>query len=521
MSASSNIRATNFPPQHSIPHRQITQYFRKKREDLEELEEEANSAPDGAEEQYRYLTALNNSGYFQTVLQRVESNRYAHNKKTQKEYERARNAMNLANSNLLTANNQYAAQSHTPQHHSAPLNYSSPYSSSSSYPGSDLGSRENPLYVTTNPTGASVKPSWGQILLRLGSAAAFAYFAYYLLSQSLKQLGSGGPMSRQFKEYQSDGSIPKVTFEDVKGCDEAKAELEEVVAYLKNPAAFQKLGGRMPKGLLLTGPPGTGKTLLARAIAGEAEVPFFSCSGSEFEEIFVGVGAKRIRELFAQARKKHPCIIFIDEIDAVGSRRSHRDISATRASLNQLLTEMDGFEGMSGVIVIGATNLPEFLDPALVRPGRFDRHVVVPVPDIKGRKQILDLYASKVPMASDVDLQVLARGTPGTTGADLFNIVNSAALRASANKLEAVTMKELEYAKDKILMGAERVSHALTDEVRKMTAYHEGQSVSPNNSIDFCGFECFPNSFCADLLFDFLRRTCFSGNEIFSLHANS
>lgn len=472
-----------------ISRRSITRFFKRDANSkLNELEEEANEYPNDAETQSQYLSALNESGEYNRVIQRIETNRYAHNKNTQREYDRAKQALHINNPMLsnyhqpITTPN-YANSPYPPQHYGQPMYSSHPvsmsappphYEHSPSYMHSDLGTKHHPITVELKNFGPE-KPSTLQILLRLTLWGSLLYLLYYGFNQSVKQLGSGGPMSRTFKEYQPDGSVPKVTFADVKGCDEAKSELEEIVAYLKNPASFQKLGGKMPKGVLLTGPPGTGKTLLARAIAGEAEVPFFSCSGSEFEEIFVGVGAKRIRELFANARKKHPCIIFIDEIDAIGGKRSHRDLSATRASLNQLLTEMDGFDSqLNGVIVIGATNLPEFLDPALIRPGRFDRHVVVPVPDVKGRKQILDLYASKVPLAEDVDLQILARGTPGTTGADLFNIVNSAALRASANKLDKVTMAELEYAKDKILMGAERISQRMTEEVRKMTAYHEG-----------------------------------------------
>eukprot|EP00904_Undaria_pinnatifida_P010386 jgi/Undpi1/6478/HiC_scaffold_20.g08957.m1 len=264
------------------------------------------------------------------------------------------------------------------------------------------------------------------------------------------------------------------TFEDVVGIDEAKAELEEIVMYLKNPAVFTRLGGKLPKGLMLTGPPGTGKTLLARAIAGEAGVPFYYSSGSEFEEMFVGVGAKRVRELFAAAKKTSPCIVFIDEIDAIGSSRQLRDSSALKMTLNQLLVEMDGFDQNSSVIVIAATNFPETLDHALTRPGRFDKHVAVPLPDVLGREKILGLYTSRTILDAKANLKELARGTPGFSGADLSNLVNQAAVKASLDGAKAVTTEALEWAKDKILMGAERRSAVISKETAKCTAFHEG-----------------------------------------------
>jgi cell division protease FtsH len=268
----------------------------------------------------------------------------------------------------------------------------------------------------------------------------------------------------------------KVTFKDVAGVEEAKEELREIIEFLREAQKFQKLGGRIPKGVLLVGPPGTGKTLLARAVAGEANVPFFSISGSDFVEMFVGVGASRVRDLFEQGKKNAPCIIFIDEIDAVGRHRGaglgggHDEREQT---LNQLLVEMDGFESNEGVILMAATNRPDVLDPALLRPGRFDRRVVVSRPDVRGREEILRVHTRKIPLAEDVDLSVLARGTPGFSGADLANMVNEAALAAARQNRKAVLMFDFEVAKDKVLMGVERKSLILSDEEKKVTAYHE------------------------------------------------
>src|SRR6202142_1426574 len=271
--------------------------------------------------------------------------------------------------------------------------------------------------------------------------------------------------------------VGRVTFEDVAGIDAAKQELQEIVEFLKDPQKFQRLGGKIPKGVLLVGPPGTGKTLLARAIAGEANVPFFTISGSDFVEMFVGVGASRVRDMFEQAKKNSPCIVFIDEIDAVGRHRGAGlggGNAEREQTLNQLLVEMDGFEANESVILIAATNRPDVLDPALLRPGRFDRHVVVPNPDLAGREKILRVHLRKVPLAPDVDPRTIARGTPGFSGADLANLVNEGALLAARRGKRVVTMSELEDAKDKVMMGAERRSMAMTEDEKKLTAYHEG-----------------------------------------------
>jgi len=295
----------------------------------------------------------------------------------------------------------------------------------------------------------------------------------------IRQMQTGGNKALSFGKSRArllSMQQKKVTFKDVAGVDEAKEELREIIEFLREAQKFQKLGGRIPKGVLLVGHPGTGKTLLARAVAGEANVPFFSISGSDFVEMFVGVGASRVRDLFEQGKKNAPCIIFIDEIDAVGRHRGaglgggHDEREQT---LNQLLVEMDGFESNEGVILIAATNRPDVLDPALLRPGRFDRRVVVPLPDVRGREEILRVHTRKIPLADDVDLSILARGTPGFSGAELSNMVNEAALNAARNNRKAVLMYDFELAKDKVLMGAERKSMLLTEEEKKVTAYHE------------------------------------------------
>jgi cell division protease FtsH len=310
--------------------------------------------------------------------------------------------------------------------------------------------------------------SWAPVMLLIG---LWVFFMRQMQSGGSKALSFGKSRARLLSDQKK-----KATFADVAGVDEAKEELEEIIDFLKDPQRFQKLGGKIPKGVLLVGPPGTGKTLLARAIAGEANVPFFSISGSDFVEMFVGVGASRVRDLFEQGKKHAPCIIFVDEIDAVGRHRGaglgggHDEREQT---LNQLLVEMDGFESNDGVILIAATNRPDVLDPALLRPGRFDRQVVVSRPDIRGREGILTVHAQDIPLASDVDLAVLARGTPGFSGADLSNLVNEAALYAARQYKSQVEMHDFETAKDKVMMGVERRSMVISDREKRVTAYHE------------------------------------------------
>jgi len=322
--------------------------------------------------------------------------------------------------------------------------------------------------VDDSPWFVTVLVSWFPMLLLIG---VWIFF--------MRQMQSGGGKAMAFGKSRArlmTDKTKKVTFSDVAGIDEAKAELEEVIEFLRDPKKFTRLGGRIPKGLLLVGPPGTGKTLLAKAIAGEADVPFLTISGSDFVEMFVGVGASRVRDLFTQAKKNAPCIIFIDEIDAVGRHRGaglgggHDEREQT---LNQLLVEMDGFESNEGVILVSATNRPDVLDPALLRPGRFDRQVVVPLPDVKGREMIFKVHSRKTTLADDVEFSILARGTPGASGADIENLVNEAILRAARSGKEKVELADFDFARDKVLMGAERKSLVISDEEKKNTAYHE------------------------------------------------
>ncbi|MBB3185513.1 cell division protease FtsH [Halomonas fontilapidosi] len=336
--------------------------------------------------------------------------------------------------------------------------------------------------LSNNVTVVGKEPEQQSLWMRLLIASfpillILAIFMFFMRQMQGGGAGKGGPMSfgKSKAKLLSQDQI-KTTFSDVAGCDEAKEEVEELVDFLRDPTKFQRLGGTIPRGVLMVGPPGTGKTLLAKSIAGEAKVPFFSISGSDFVEMFVGVGASRVRDMFEQAKKQAPCIIFIDEIDAVGRSRGAGmggGNDEREQTLNQLLVEMDGFEANEGIIVIAATNRPDVLDPALLRPGRFDRQVVVPLPDIRGREHILNVHLRKVPLADDVKPSLIARGTPGFSGADLANLVNEAALFAARRNKRLVGMEELDMAKDKIMMGAERKSMVMTDKEKLNTAYHE------------------------------------------------
>ena len=329
--------------------------------------------------------------------------------------------------------------------------------------------------ITAKPPGdnvpwfVSLLVSWLPFIALIG---VWIFLSRQMQGGAGKAMGFGKSRAKMLTEAHG-----RVTFEDVAGVDEAKQDLQEIVEFLRDPGKYQRLGGRIPRGVLLVGPPGTGKTLIARAVAGEANVPFFTISGSDFVEMFVGVGASRVRDMFEQAKKNAPCIIFIDEIDAVGRHRGAGlggGNDEREQTLNQLLVEMDGFEANEGVILIAATNRPDVLDPALLRPGRFDRQVVVPNPDVVGREQILKVHVRKVPLAPDINLKTIARGTPGFSGADLMNLVNEAALTAARRNKRMVTQAEFEEAKDKVMMGAERKSLVMTEEEKLLTAYHEG-----------------------------------------------
>ena len=331
------------------------------------------------------------------------------------------------------------------------------------------------VQITAKPPGdnvpwfVSLLVSWLPFIALIG---VWIFLSRQMQGGAGKAMGFGKSRAKMLTEAHG-----RVTFEDVAGVDEAKQDLQEIVEFLRDPGKYQRLGGRIPRGVLLVGPPGTGKTLIARAVAGEANVPFFTISGSDFVEMFVGVGASRVRDMFEQAKKNAPCIIFIDEIDAVGRHRGAGlggGNDEREQTLNQLLVEMDGFEANEGVILIAATNRPDVLDPALLRPGRFDRQVVVPNPDVVGREQILKVHVRKVPLAPDINLKTIARGTPGFSGADLMNLVNEAALTAARRNKRMVTQAEFEEAKDKVMMGAERKSLVMTEEEKMLTAYHEG-----------------------------------------------
>lgn len=446
---------------------------------LERLIEVADANPNDAAVQSALLAELNKHSP-ESVIKRFEQRYYAVDSRGVAEYLRALVITNAIADYL--PDEQSGKPSSLPTllqelKHRASENSDEPVLS----PGT---SEKQPLHVVMVDPKVSNKSRFAQELIStilftvavglvwlMGAAALQKYIG------SLGGIGASGVGSSSSyapkelnKEVMPEKNVK--TFKDVKGCDDAKQELEEVVEYLKNPAKFTRLGGKLPKGILLTGAPGTGKTLLAKAIAGEAGVPFFYRAGSEFEEMFVGVGARRVRSLFQAAKKKAPCIIFIDEIDAVGSTRKQWE-GHTKKTLHQLLVEMDGFEQNEGIILMAATNLPDILDPALTRPGRFDRHIVVPNPDVRGRQEILELYLQDKPLADDVDVKAIARGTPGFNGADLSNLVNIAAIKAAVEGAEKITATQLEFAKDRIIMGTERKTMFISEESKKLTAYHE------------------------------------------------
>jgi ATP-dependent metalloprotease len=445
---------------------------------LAHLEETANKNPNSATSQYAFYQALIRANMPAIVVERYQTNQFASNAACESLYHRALGSIGQAdNSGAATnQNQQFGAQ--TSSLNNAQLQAIGQAVAASSRganvavsrgPNVGSGAKDSPLHVVVEETIGGTIFKWVKFLFYFGLVTYLSLIVVAMVIETFQTFKKvGGKADNEAKaEHQN------VRFSDVHGCDEAKEELQELVDFLKNPEKFSTLGGKLPKGVLLVGPPGTGKTLLARAVAGEAGVPFFFMSGSEFDEVYVGVGAKRVRELFTAAKAKSPAIVFIDELDAIGGKRNARDAAYVKQTLNQLLTELDGFEQNSGVIILAATNFPEMLDKALTRPGRFDRNVVVGLPDVRGRMAILQHHMKKIIASNDVSVEALAAGTPGFSGAELENIINQAAVHASKAKAAAVSMLDFEWAKDKVMMGAEKKSMVITQKEKEMTAYHE------------------------------------------------
>ncbi|KAK3314531.1 P-loop containing nucleoside triphosphate hydrolase protein [Apodospora peruviana] len=439
---------------------------------LANREAAANRNPGSATAQALFYQLLLKANMPALVVERYQSGRFATNEVADEAYQKALSTLNgsaggvsgQVNSSSLHSGGLTPSQAHiaataaAANHHGGNMAVSA-------------GGKAGRIHVVVDETGWSSLLRWIKFFLWFGLVT---YLSLVVVSMVLEGINLvRRPGSRGVQNTEAKAEHQKTRFSDVYGCDEAKEELQELVDFLRNPEKFSNLGGKMPKGVLLVGPPGTGKTLLARAVAGEAGVPFFYMSGSEFEEVYVGVGAQRVRELFSQAKAKSPSIVFIDELDAIGGKRNSRDATYVRQTLNQLLTELDGFDQNSGVIFIAATNFPESLDKALTRPGRFDRHVAVTLPDVRGRIEILKHHAKRIKAAADVNLEAIASRTPGLSGAELENIVNQAAVHASKLKARAVSQKDFEWAKDKVIMGTERKSMVITPKEKEMTAYHE------------------------------------------------
>ncbi|CAK7232976.1 i-AAA protease yme1 [Sporothrix bragantina] len=456
---------------------------------LENREAAANRSPNNAGAQNAFYQVLLKANLPTIVVERYNSGRYASNEATTETYHRALGMISATsgaatstiadgsaviggmsgvgsgiaanNSSLSPSQLQAVGQAIAAQHQGASIAIGKG--------AQGTGAKDAPIHVVVDQPIGDVIFRWIKFVLWF---CLFTYFSLVVITMLIEGLNTfKRPTGRSDNEVKAESQ--KTRFTDVHGCDEAKEELQELVDFLKNPAGFSTLGGKLPKGILLVGPPGTGKTLLARAVAGEAGVPFFYMSGSEFDEVYVGVGAKRVRELFTSARAKSPAIVFIDELDAIGSRRNSRDAAYVKQTLNQLLTELDGFEQNSGVIILAATNFPELLDKALTRPGRFDRLVNVDLPDVRGRLSILKHHATKVKAAKDVDLNSIALQTSGLSGAELESIVNQAAIHASKAKSKFVTKNDFDWAKDKVIMGAERKSMVISPKEKELTAYHE------------------------------------------------
>ena len=437
------------------------------------MEETANRNPNSATAQNAFYQALLRANMPAIIVERYQTNQFATNAATDAAYHKALaslghvdgvsgNHLGSQGNNLTNMQLQSIGQAVAASTRGGNI--------AVSRGANGTGGKEAPIHVVVEETIGGAIFKWVKFFVYFGLITYISLIVASLVIESMtsiRKVGSRNGDNQAKAEHQT------VRFSDVHGCDEAKEELQELVEFLKNPESFSTLGGKLPKGVLLVGPPGTGKTLLARAVAGEAGVPFFFMSGSEFDEVYVGVGAKRVRELFTAAKSKAPAIVFIDELDAIGGKRNARDAAYVKQTLNQLLTELDGFEQSSNVIILAATNFPELLDKALVRPGRFDRHVMVDLPDVRGRLAILKHHIEKIKLGKDVRLESLAAGTVGFSGAELENIVNQAAVHASKAKAQAVSMLDLEWAKDKVMMGAEKKSMVLSKNEKEMTAYHE------------------------------------------------
>ncbi|KAF1984200.1 putative mitochondrial inner membrane i-AAA protease supercomplex subunit YME1 [Aulographum hederae CBS 113979] len=437
---------------------------------LSHLEQTANNNPNSASAQNAFYSACIRAQRPDIVVQRYETGKYATNQACDSLYTRA---LDMAGSQGGMADPRGQGHQHLSTDHLNSIGQAVTArgrNANVATAKSGSGAKDSPLYVVVGDTV-------GTSIFKFIKSAMWLGVIVWVLYVFITLLVEASGMLKKVSGAQNVEAKPELQttrFSDVHGCDEAKEELQELVEFLKAPDKFNTLGGKLPKGILLVGPPGTGKTLLARAVAGEAGVPFFYMSGSEFDEVYVGVGAKRIRELFNAARSKAPAIVFIDELDAIGGKRNERDAAYSKQTLNQLLTDLDGFDQNSGVIFLAATNFPELLDKALTRPGRFDRNVAVPLPDVRGRVAIVNHHMRNIQIGTDVDAAIIARGTPGFSGAELENIVNQAAVHASKNKQTKVHMNDFEWAKDRVLMGAERRSAVITPKDRLMTAYHEG-----------------------------------------------
>lgn len=441
------------------------------RNQLATLEESANRNPGNANAQNAFYQLLLRANMPAILVERYQSGRFATNPATNDAYQRALTMLGASANqaaNAPGAMNGNFGRTQWPTYEQGIANAAVAGSANA---GNPMGHKGEPIHVVVQESTRSIIFRWVKFLAIFVVTTYLCFALVTIAIEAFSTFRQRGPNSKQDSEVKAEKQNTK--FNDVHGCDEAKEELQEVVEFLKNPEKFSDLGAKLPKGVLLVGPPGTGKTLLARAVAGEAGVPFFYMSGSEFDEIFVGVGAKRVRELFTAAKNKSPAIIFIDELDAIGGKRNPRDQAHAKQTLNQLLTELDGFDQESKIIIIGATNLPKMLDKALTRPGRFDRHVNVDLPDVRGRIAILKHHAKKIKISPDVDLEAIATRCPGHSGAELENMLNVAALRASRAKASFVSKQDMEWAYDRVTMGSERKSMVITEKEKEMTAYHE------------------------------------------------